>query len=186
MESLNRSVSVTARPRPFTLDPSRTAVIVVDMQNDFASEGGGFARAGRDISSIQRSIAPTSRVLAAARDADMKVIYLKIEFRPDLSDVGPPESKNWHAMHAVGIGESVTAPHQEHVEHGHRPRADAAAVRRRRLEAALQRLLRHRPGYDPARPWDQEPGVHGLHDERVRRVDAQGRHVPRLPLLTAG
>jgi ureidoacrylate peracid hydrolase len=110
MESLNRSVSVTARPRPFTLDPSRTAVIVVDMQNDFASEGGGFARAGRDISSIQRSIAPTSRVLAAARDADMKVIYLKIEFRPDLSDVGPPESKNWHAMHAVGIGESVTAP----------------------------------------------------------------------------
>ena len=33
----------------FTMDPRRTAVIVVDMQNDFASEGGAFARRGNDI-----------------------------------------------------------------------------------------------------------------------------------------
>jgi ureidoacrylate peracid hydrolase len=110
MTSPDGTLTVNARPAPFALDPSCTAVIVVDMQNDFASEGGAFARSGRDISSIRSIIGPMSEVLTAARDAGMKVIYLKIEFRPDLSDVGPPDSKNWHAMHAVGIGESVTAP----------------------------------------------------------------------------
>jgi ureidoacrylate peracid hydrolase len=110
MESLNCSVSVKARPTPFTLDPSRAAVIVVDMQNDFANERGGFALAGQDISSIQSIVAPTSRVLVVARDAGMQVIYLKIEFRSDLSDAGPPDAKNWQAMHSVRIGESVTAP----------------------------------------------------------------------------
>jgi ureidoacrylate peracid hydrolase len=53
---------------PFTIDPSRTAVIVVDMQNDCAREGGAFARAGLEIVPVQNIIAPTARVLAAARD----------------------------------------------------------------------------------------------------------------------
>jgi ureidoacrylate peracid hydrolase len=33
-----------------------------------------------------------------------------MEFRPDLSDVGPSVSKNWETMHVVGIGENVVAP----------------------------------------------------------------------------
>ena len=43
MDSPSSALSIEARPMPFTMDPSRTAVIVVDMQNDFASEGGAFA-----------------------------------------------------------------------------------------------------------------------------------------------
>jgi ureidoacrylate peracid hydrolase len=44
-----------------------TAVIVVDMQNDFGSKGGMFDRAGIDISGIQEAVGPTAKVLAAAR-----------------------------------------------------------------------------------------------------------------------
>jgi ureidoacrylate peracid hydrolase len=95
---------------PFTMDASRTAVIVVDMQNDFASEGGAFARAGLDIVPVQKIIAPTARVLAAARDTGMKVIYLKMAFRPDLSDVGAPDSKNWSLHTFLRMGEPVTGP----------------------------------------------------------------------------
>jgi ureidoacrylate peracid hydrolase len=95
---------------PFAMDPSRTAVIVVDMQNDFASEGGAFARAGLDIVPVQNAIAPTARVLAAARDIGMKVIFLKMAFRPDLSDVGAPDSKNWSLHTFLRMGESVTGP----------------------------------------------------------------------------
>lgn len=113
MDSPHRTISINARPMPITIDAARTAVIVVDMQNDFASEGGAFARAGSDISLIQEIIAPTSRVLAAAREAGMKVVYLKMEFRPDLSDLGPPGSPNWRAHHFVGAGDAVTSPHGE-------------------------------------------------------------------------
>jgi ureidoacrylate peracid hydrolase len=57
MSSPSSTPSIEARPMPFTIDPSRTAVIVVDMQNDFASEGGAFAPAGLDIGPVQSTIA---------------------------------------------------------------------------------------------------------------------------------
>jgi ureidoacrylate peracid hydrolase len=110
MDSPSSTLSIESRPMPFTMDPSRTAVIVVDMQNDFASEGGAFARAGLDIVPVQNIIAPTARVLAAAREAGMKVLYLKIAFRPDLSDVGAPDSKNWSLHTFLRMGEPVTGP----------------------------------------------------------------------------
>ena len=42
-------VAVDAKPEPISIDVARTAVVVVDMQNDFGAEGGMFARAGIDI-----------------------------------------------------------------------------------------------------------------------------------------
>jgi len=42
-----------ARPGPITIEPERTALLVIDMQNDFATKGGIFDRAGIDISQIQ-------------------------------------------------------------------------------------------------------------------------------------
>ncbi len=110
MDSPSSTLSIEARPMPFAMDPSRSAVIVVDMQNDFASEGGAFAYAGNDITPIQNVVAPTARVLAAARETGIKVVYLKSEYRPDLADLGAPDSKYWGVMHFVGIGEPTTGP----------------------------------------------------------------------------
>jgi nicotinamidase-related amidase len=81
-------------PEPITIEPVRTAVIVIDMQNDFGTKGGMFDRAGVDIDPIQKVVEPISRVLESTRRAGMKVIYLKMGFRPDLSDAGPADSPN--------------------------------------------------------------------------------------------
>src|SRR5712692_1388680 len=99
-----------AQPEPITSDPESTALLVVDMQNDFGAKGGIFDRAGIDISLIQKVVAPTARVIAAARKAGMKVIYLKMGFRPDLSDAGPPDSPNWIKHAVMHVGEAVRAP----------------------------------------------------------------------------
>jgi hypothetical protein len=101
-----------ARPEPITIDPERAALLVIDMQNDFGTKGGMFDRAGIDISQIQKAAAPTARVIAAARRAGMKVIYLKMGFRPDLSDAGPKDSPNWIKHQAMHLGEGVQAPHE--------------------------------------------------------------------------
>jgi ureidoacrylate peracid hydrolase len=58
---------IEARPESLALEAARTAVIVVDMQNDFGSEGGMFAHAGIDVSAIRAVIGPIDRVLTAAR-----------------------------------------------------------------------------------------------------------------------
>ena len=74
------------------------------------AKGGLFDRAGIDISGIQKVIAPTAHVLASARNAGVKIIYLKIGFRPDLSDLGAPDSVNWVRHLRFGVGQSVRAP----------------------------------------------------------------------------
>lgn len=104
-----RTIRVDATPNPLTLEPSETAVIVVDMQNDFGADGGMFARAGIPISDIKAAVAPTGRVLAAARRAGMKIVYLKMEFENDLSDAGGPDAPNLVRHLALGIGDPVAA-----------------------------------------------------------------------------
>ena len=84
--------------------------MVVDMQNDFGSKGGMFDRDGFDISIIQRAVPPTARVLAAARKANIKIVYLKMGFRPDLSDMGFPDCPNWIGNRADNVGATVRLP----------------------------------------------------------------------------
>lgn len=102
---------VMARPDSITINAAKTAVIVVDMENDFASKGGMFDRAGVDISIIQKIIKPTARVIEAARDAGLKIIYLKMGYHEDLSDIGREGSPNRvrHLMF-MHVGDTITAP----------------------------------------------------------------------------
>jgi ureidoacrylate peracid hydrolase len=104
------SRAISARPAPLAFDPKRSAVIVVDMQNDFGSPGGMFDRAGIDISAIQAAIAPTARVLDVARATGIPVVYLQMQHRADLSDMGKPESPH-HQRHArMRVGSTVADP----------------------------------------------------------------------------
>jgi ureidoacrylate peracid hydrolase len=64
-----RMVTLDAKPEPIAVDPETTAIIVIDMQNDFGSKGGMFDRAGIDISSIQQAVGPTARVAIQCVDA---------------------------------------------------------------------------------------------------------------------
>src|SRR5262245_7279297 len=101
---------IQATPEAITIDTARTAVIVVDMQNDFGTKGGMFDRAGVDIAPIQKVVEPISRVLESARRAHMKIIYLKMGFRPDLSDAGPAGSPNRLKHSRMRFGDVMRAP----------------------------------------------------------------------------
>jgi ureidoacrylate peracid hydrolase len=92
------------------IEPARTAVIVVDMQNDFGHPDGMFARARVDISGMQAAVQPTVTVLAAARRAGVKVVYLKMAYRADLSDAGAPGGPIRAKQAPMGIGEPIPAP----------------------------------------------------------------------------
>ena len=90
----SRMVKIDAKPEAIAIDISKTAVIVVDMQNDFGSKGGMLDLAGIDISGIRKAIVPIANALTSARHAGIKIVYLKMAFRPDLSDFGAPDSPN--------------------------------------------------------------------------------------------
>jgi ureidoacrylate peracid hydrolase len=85
-----------ARPANVDVDPGRTALVVVDMQNAFASKGGLFDLAGLDISGAPAAIRQTARLTQAARAAGVPIVYLQMGYQPDLSDGGDEESPNFH------------------------------------------------------------------------------------------
>ena len=75
-----RQTTIEAKPEAISIDTGQTSVMIVDMQNDFCSKGGLFERAGIDISAVQKAVAPTRKVVLAAREAGIKVVYLKMGF----------------------------------------------------------------------------------------------------------
>lgn len=85
-----------AKPHDIDITWRQTALIIVDMQNAFASKGGMFDLAGFDISGASRVIEVNRALLAAARRAGLRVIYLQMTFKPDLSDAGDPSSPAYH------------------------------------------------------------------------------------------
>jgi ureidoacrylate peracid hydrolase len=106
----SRRVRVDAAPGAFEFEPASTAALVIDMQNDFGATGGMFDRAGIDISAIRRAVAPTAQVLGAARKAGCPVIYLKMGYADDLSDLGAPGSPNRERHLAFSVGQEIEAP----------------------------------------------------------------------------
>ncbi|MCI0352979.1 MAG: cysteine hydrolase [Acidobacteriales bacterium] len=108
--ALSRTIKLDAQPVPIELETSKTALVVVDMQNDFGSQGGMFDRAGIDITGIRKVIAPIANVLSAARGAGVQIVYLKMGFLPDLSDLGTAESPNRVRHLYFGVGNNIQAP----------------------------------------------------------------------------
>ena len=107
----DRAVCVETTTGPVVVGTARAAVLVVDMQNDFCAAGGMLHRAGIDISAVRDAIAPTANVLDAARRAGMLVIYLKMGYLRDLSDLGPPGSPNRERhLNLFSVGSEVAAP----------------------------------------------------------------------------
>src|SRR5215468_11420470 len=88
------TLSLDTRPEPLEIDPARTAVVVVDMQNAFASPRGMLDLAGVDISGADEVVRRISDLLEAARSAGVQVVYLQTGYKPDLSNGGGAASPN--------------------------------------------------------------------------------------------
>ena len=75
-----RPLAFAAEPQNVTIDLVRTAIIVVDMQNDFCHPDGWLAHIGVDVAPARTPIEPLRALLPMLRSRDVPVIWL-----------------NWHA-----------------------------------------------------------------------------------------
>lgn len=71
--------------------PEHTALVVIDVQNDFCAPDGFVARGGRDVSLVQEMTKRLPAFIVHARDAGVRVIFVRCAYStPDnlfLSDV---------------------------------------------------------------------------------------------------
>jgi nicotinamidase-related amidase len=94
--------TVHAEPEPISIDPSRTALIVIDMQRDFLEPGGFGESLGNDVSLLQKPVEPIKRLLTGARQRGMLIIHTREGHRPDLSDA--PRAKVERGAPSLRIG----------------------------------------------------------------------------------
>ena len=83
------TITIDARPSPYTFEPSSTALLIIDMQRDFLLPGGFGESLGNDVEELRRTIAPLAVLLAAWRSAGLPVVHTREGHLPDLSDCPP-------------------------------------------------------------------------------------------------
>ena len=100
---------VEADPYPWPYDgdlvPARTALLLIDWQQDFCGPGGYVDAMGYDISLTRGGIAPTAEVLGLCRRIPgFTIIFTREGHKPDLSDC--PPNKRWRSQRiGAGIGD---------------------------------------------------------------------------------
>ncbi|CAN7685927.1 cysteine hydrolase [Phyllobacterium sp. LjRoot231] len=84
---------INAEPFAFPLKRNAIALIVIDMQRDFAEVGGFGASLGNDVTRVQSIVPDVKRLIQGFRDAELPVIHTMECHRPNLSDL-PPAKRN--------------------------------------------------------------------------------------------
>jgi isochorismate hydrolase len=93
---------IAAEPYPFDLISAQAGLVIIDMQRDFLEPGGFGAVLGNDVSLLRRTIAPTRRLLDAARMSGLTVIHTREGHRPDRADLPPAKKARGRLPNGIG------------------------------------------------------------------------------------
>jgi ureidoacrylate peracid hydrolase len=97
------ALSLRARPEEFPLVPRETALIVVDMQNGYASPGGYIDILGFDVSGTGRVTERILRVIATARALGSPIVFFQNGWEAARHEAGTPDSPNWWKSNALKL-----------------------------------------------------------------------------------
>ena len=100
-----RPVQLSALPQSLIVDLTRTALIVIDMQNDFCAPNGWMASMGVDVSSPRALVEPINRATAAMRANAVPVLWLNWGVRPDRLNLSPGTQ---HPFNPTGRGAGLS------------------------------------------------------------------------------
>jgi nicotinamidase-related amidase len=84
-----RPLRFEALPQAIEIDVARSAVVVVDMQNDFCHAEGWFGQKGIDVRPMRKPIQVITKLLPAWRKAGGAVVWLNWGVRPDRLNLSP-------------------------------------------------------------------------------------------------
>ena len=90
-----------AEPEAIQLAPEQTALIVIDMQNAYTSQGGYLDLAGFDVSKTKPVVENIKKAVDAAHAAGIQVIYFKNGWDEQYVEAGGIDSPNFHKSNAL-------------------------------------------------------------------------------------
>ena len=128
-------VMLPARPEPIAVPASKAAIIVIDMQNAYASKGGYLDLAGFDISGAAKVIENTKQVLDVARAAGVQVTVINgiTAGLAGVTSLGVPLTHREHAHGVIFI--------TGHAQHDAADRVDWSALGQTATQAKLTLVI---------------------------------------------
>jgi nicotinamidase-related amidase len=102
-----RIIDIEGKPQGVRFDLARSALVVVDMQNDFCHPDGWLASIGVDVAPARRPIEPLRRLVAPLRNAGAAMVWLNWGNRPDRLNISP---SLLHVYDPEGLGKGLGAP----------------------------------------------------------------------------
>ncbi|MEM7794150.1 MAG: isochorismatase family cysteine hydrolase [Cyanobacteria bacterium P01_C01_bin.118] len=99
-------VVVDTYTHPFNLPLHQTALLVIDMQNDFCHpDGFNGSELGLDMTAVRAIIPAVQSLVNWARQTGLKIIFTRESHAPDLSDLSPSK-KTRYANAGSPIGQA--------------------------------------------------------------------------------
>ncbi len=113
------------------VDPCRTALLVVDVQNDYCAPGGALEREGGDISMTRAVVPNVIRMVDAARRHGVKVVWIHQTSLPG----GASDSPAWIYMkrrNGLNADRCVDGTWGQRFVDGLRPEGDEPVIKKHR------------------------------------------------------
>ena len=99
------------------IEPRHTALVVVDMQNDFCSPQGAVPKDRAEIPPLIRScIGPQARLVQRAHEAGVLVVFVKDTTEPDCASDSP--ARLYWKLQRAGVWPRSSLPSVEHTIEG--------------------------------------------------------------------
>jgi nicotinamidase-related amidase len=103
-----RPLRIEATPQAVTLDLGRTAILVIDMQNDFCHPDGWLAHIGVDVTPARSPIPVLAKALPALRAQGAPVLWVNWGNRPDRLNLSPSLLHVYKPSgEGIGIGDAL-------------------------------------------------------------------------------
>ncbi|MBE9155934.1 cysteine hydrolase [Nodosilinea sp. LEGE 06152] len=105
-----RLAVLTTQTKQVRFDLSKTACLVVDMQNDFCHPDGWLASIGVDVTPARQAIVPLQTLLPLLRSAQVPVVWVNWGNRADLLNISAGLRHVYNPTGAgVGLGDPLPA-----------------------------------------------------------------------------
>jgi nicotinamidase-related amidase len=103
-------VIIATATKQVRVDLAKTAILVIDMQNDFCHPDGWLAHIGVNVTPARQPIQPLQNLLPILRQANIPVIWLNWGNRPDLMNISANVLHVYNPTgEGIGLGDRLPA-----------------------------------------------------------------------------
>ncbi len=107
LQKTPQPVILSTETKTLRLDLAKTAILIVDMQNDFCHPDGWLAHIGVDVTPARQPVEPLNSLLPELRAASVPVIWVNWGNRPDLLNIS---ASLRHVYNPTGYGVGLGDP----------------------------------------------------------------------------